>query len=351
MFAVLIALLLASWFILPVQAWVTVTLQDIDSGSTSPTGKYRWWDAANQPYAASYKDSYDYTQALVQIEYRDIASTLHGTLTATNLKPNFTYQLKLVGISGTPGNERIGFTGRWWQEEWRGTQWTDGQNLNNKGDGSSPNPNDEVYLARRDIADANSPTDKHYRYTAYLVFDYFNTDQNGQAVVTFRANNSYHVLWKTSQISHDANDGPIKSTTFDPNTSSPAYDFDYGESTIHVFGEWERLPIDGVKLPPGLYEAQFILTEESFHGNCSSDAGCWAAAVGGPASSVILAADFDEDDDVDVQDMAGLASAWLTELGDPAYDNLYDVSDTKDDFINLLDFSVLAAEWLLVTIP
>ena len=351
MHAALVTMFLAGLGMSTAQAWVTVTLQDIDSGSTSPTGQYRWWDAADQQYAASYKESYDYTQAIVQIEYQDIASILHGIVTASNLKPNFTYQLKLVGISETPSNERIGFAGRWWQEEWSGLQWINGQNLNNKGDGSFPSPNDETYLARRGIADATSPTGKHYRYTAYLVFEYFTTDQNGQAVVTFQANSSYHVLWKTVQRSHTSNDGPIESTTFDPNTSSPAYNVDYGESTIEVFGEWERLPVSGVKLLPGLYEAQFILTEESFHGNCSSDAGCWAGAMGGSASFVILTADFDEDDDVDIQDLGALASAWLTGLGDSAYDNLYDISDTKDEFINLLDFSVLAAEWLWGTNP
>ncbi len=60
-----------------------------------------------------------------------------------------------------------------------------------------------------------------------------------------------------------------------------AYDVDYPESTVSVFGEWERLPVGGVTLPLGDYEGQFILTEESFHG--SGLAGGWAAAMGAPA--------------------------------------------------------------------
>jgi hypothetical protein len=48
--------------------------------------------------------------------------------------------------------------------------------------------------------------------------------------------------------------------------------------TVTIFGEWERLPPGGVMLPPGLYEAEFILTEESFHGGAL--AGGWAAAMG-----------------------------------------------------------------------
>ena len=57
-----------------------------------------------------------------------------------------------------------------------------------------------------------------------------------------------------------------------------AYDVDYAEASVTVFGEWERLPVGGVTLPTGLYEADFVLTEESFHG--SGLAGGWAAAMG-----------------------------------------------------------------------
>ena len=46
-----IAVVLASLFVIEnnVNA-VTVSLEDIDSGLTSPTGIYRWLDVANQPY-------------------------------------------------------------------------------------------------------------------------------------------------------------------------------------------------------------------------------------------------------------------------------------------------------------
>jgi hypothetical protein len=66
-----------------------------------------------------------------------------------------------------------------------------------------------------------------------------------------------------------------------------AYDVDYPESTVSVFGEWERLPGGGVTLPVGDYEGQFILTEESFHG--SGLAGGWAAAMGAPAMFHLVA--------------------------------------------------------------
>jgi hypothetical protein len=270
---------------------ISVALEDIDSGTTSPEGNYRWMDVADQVYAVSYQEAYDYTQAVVQVDFFTDAETLHGTLTASNLKPHFAYQFKLVGSpGGMDANERIGFTGRWWQEEWDNSseEWINGQNLNNKGDGSSPNPNDDVYIARRDIPDPDSPTGRHYRFTGYLVFDYFITDEFGNASLSFEADSSYHVLWKTSQRAHTSDDGPLEATTFTVVLPDPvgAYDTPYPETTVNIFGEWERLPCGNVRLSAGHYLGQFILTEESFHG--SGLAGGWAAAMGAPVSFYLL---------------------------------------------------------------
>jgi hypothetical protein len=266
---------------------VNVALEDIDSGLTSPQGHYRWMDVADQLYSEIYRDSYNYTQATVQINFFTGGLTLHGVLTANNLKPHFAYQLKLVGMPERASNESIGLTGRWWQEEWNGSEWTNGRNLNNKGDGSSPSPNDEAYFTRREISDPASPSGRRYRFTGYLVFDYFITDANGNASLSFEVSSSYHVLWKTSR-DHTAQDGPVRETTFtggDPDSVS-AYNGTYPETTVSVFGEWERLPMGGVMLPPGNFEGQFILTEESFHG--SGSAGGWASAMGATANFFIL---------------------------------------------------------------
>jgi hypothetical protein len=258
----------------------SLPLMDIDSGSASPQGQYRWMDVADQLYSIDYRDSYDYTQADVQVQLFTGGVTLQGLLSANHLKPHFAYQVKLVGIPGTPSNEAIGLTGRWWQERWNGAAWAEGQNLNDKGDGSSPNPNDATYLARRDIPDATSPTGLMYKYVGYLVFGYLVTDDSGHATLSFEANASYHVLWKTSQRTHTAQDGPLESVTFDVELPDPvaAYDLDYPQASADVFGEWERLPVGGVTLPAGSYEAELVLTEESFHG--SGLAGGWAAAMG-----------------------------------------------------------------------
>ena len=278
------------------------------AGISSPAGDYRWRDVADQIYSADYRGNYDYTQAEVEVAFDDVGAALYGTLAATNLKPNFAYQLKLVGTPGTSANERLGLAGRWWQEEWNGSTWSNGQNLNDKGNGFSPNPNDQVYFSRRYTADPTSPTGYRYRYTGYLVFDYFITDGAGEALVNFETLSSYHVLWKTSQRAHSADDGAIRSATFDADESA-AYDDmggdDYPSQTVGVFGEWERLPMGGVYLQPGGYLAQIILTEESFHGSGGSYAGNWAGAMGADIQFFITChSDLDRDGDVDGTDLA-----------------------------------------------
>jgi hypothetical protein len=234
-------------------------------------------DVVNQIYSSGYRSSYTYSQATVHVTYNDLGESLTGKLVAQNLKPNFAYQLKLVGTPDAADNELIGLAGRWWQEEWNGTAWTDGQNLNDKGTGSSPTPNDNTYLARKSITDLSSPTGYHYRYTGYLMFDYFITDSNGDAALYFETGSCYHVLWKTSQRAKTADDGPLKTATFDP-VLSVAYDVDYPSSTVNIFGEWERLPMGSVNLATGNYSCQITLTEESFHGTGPGE-GNWAAAM------------------------------------------------------------------------
>jgi len=270
------------------EQWAVVDLTPIGSGTTSPAGLYRWLDIADQAYAASYRETYTYSWATVRVTYETVGPAFRGTLAAANLKPNFAYQIKLLGTPDTPCNESIGLAGRWWRQEWTGSAWSAGWNLNDKGDGSSPNPNDAVYFATRDTPDPTSPTGRHYRYTAYLVLDYFITDELGSAFVNFEANSSYHVLWKPAQRPPTSADGPVEDSTFDPSPSlHPAYDTDYPVQTVGVFGEWERLPVGGVRLARGGYSCRVVLTEESFHGSGGALAGSWAAALSGDVAFTI----------------------------------------------------------------
>jgi hypothetical protein len=79
----------------------------------------------------------------------------------------------------------------------------------------------------------------------------------------------------------------MKTVTFDPDPSQTAYDQDYPISTISIFGEWERLPPDGVNLNPSQYDCQIVLTEESFH-ETGSFAGNWASTMTGEIMFTIV---------------------------------------------------------------
>ena len=57
----------------------------------------RWLDAANQTYSSSFQEGYDYSQAIVSVQYGVVGEKLSGVVNAQNLKPNFAYQLKLGG--------------------------------------------------------------------------------------------------------------------------------------------------------------------------------------------------------------------------------------------------------------
>ena len=266
-----------------------ILLNASDSGMTSPTGDYRWLDVADQAYGSEYQSNFNYSQASVEVTYYDLGDSFRGALVASNLKPNFAYQLKLVGTPWTEDNERIGLVGRWWQEEWNGSAWDNGWNLNDKGDGSSPNPNDVVYFSRKDVLNETSPTGYHYMYTGYLLFDYFITNSTGDASFDFETGSCYHVLWKTSQSwPYTEDDGPIISVTFDPETSEIAYDYDYPENSVSIFGEWERLPMGMTPLLLGEYNCQIVLTEESFHDSGGELSGNWAGAMDGAVSFNII---------------------------------------------------------------
>jgi len=244
------------------------------------TGQFRWKDVAGNIYSTNYQNSYSYTQATVIVTYSTNATILTGTMVATNLKPNFAYQLKLSGLPevDSNGNENLGFSGRWGKQEWKGTDWSAGRNLNDKGDGSFPTPNDAWYMDHRDDVNTNSPTGKQYRFTGYRPFDYFITDPNGCATLDFAVVDTYHVLFGSWQGTPGVNDGPMKSHAFDHDPAvQDAYDTNCLASSAGVYGEWERLPKGEIYMAPGDYTMDFLVTEESFH---ESGIGGWWAHMG-----------------------------------------------------------------------
>lgn len=229
-------------------------------------GNFRYQDIGGQPYSAALTSSYSYASAQVTLSL-DTPGLNHlaGLVTATGLKPNFAYQIKITGNPSRLGltdaddaaNEIIGYRGRWWRIQ--------------------PNPansNDADYNAHKD--------DPTYIYEGYLLIAFFVTDSQGNASVRFTGNNSYHVLWRTDQRQPTANDGPLLSVTVPDTTGNAAYDSAVPARQYELYGEWEptRALPGALELPDGHYRARLFLTEESFH-DYGPQGGMWAVAMSG----------------------------------------------------------------------
>jgi hypothetical protein len=297
---------LLTWFVLvamqlvPASAsLVTVPLGDLDAEAGS-----RWADVADHTYTTTFQNSFQYDNpgTGVSITFDTSSSIFSGTLTATNLKPNFAYQIKLDGggPEGNPtANENLGLAGRWWEEQWNGSSWVNGHNLNDQPDNplthaddypATLSSNDEAYFAHRDLL--YGATDHPlYRHTGYLLLGYFVTDASGNASgVSFALDDSYHVLFRATsgdlgqRVYDPLRDGPLLSTPLSNATSytSSAYAHPEGNYDIDIFGQWERLPQNDILLLPGAYDVNLRLTEESFH------AGAWTTVMASDISFTIV---------------------------------------------------------------
>lgn len=229
-------------------------------------GTFRYKDVAGQAYAASFISAFSYDHADVRVTLESNGTYLTGALGATGLKPNFAYQIKLIGLpSRDPAipaesaddatNERIGRLGRWWRAQ--------------------PNPansNDADYDANKDTPG--------YLYDGYLLMAFFVTDAEGKAQVNFVGNNSYHVLWRTDQRPPSAQDGPRSDVTLAATAGNPAYDVSLAARAATLYGEYEstRALPGKLEMPVGHYRCKFLLTEESFH-DYGALGGNWAHAM------------------------------------------------------------------------
>ena len=226
---------------LPVDGW--------DPGWPWP-GNQRWKDIAGNMYAGA-PDMTEatgipgpYAGANVGIKYGVVGNQLKGTVTATGLKPNFAYQLKL---EGSPSLD----------------VWT----------------NETLKAIGRTSGDLG-----------YLLFDYMVTDGSGNVTADFVTGSSGHTVNNESAMPSGGDDGPLSSFTFDPDTSSPWYAVDYPEATVELYLDREpgqALP-GTLQLPIGSYNCLFVLTEESFHdtsGTFHSGWGIWSGAPGGSWAS------------------------------------------------------------------
>jgi hypothetical protein len=233
----------------------------------------RWKDIADRAYGPAFTQSYCYQYELANLEltWDPGAQPPSGRLVARRLKPNFAYQLKLMGRQGLLGPEaqdnrwdqqawasyQLGQCGRWWCED---CDW-------NTYDG------DLRWHVRRG-----------HKVVGYIVFDWFVTDAEGRADVSFTVESSYHVLWQTGQRKPGRSDSSPRSYTLQRGEYAYAGGAPEPARKVKLFGEWESgrsLP-GQLELPPGEYEVFLNLTEESFHASSAEGGGHWAQVLEAP---------------------------------------------------------------------
>ncbi len=214
----------------------------------------RWCDAMGHYYTRKFAANYSNQKAQVMLQIDPRAPKLKGRLEAKGLKPNFAYQIKLLGdFRDRRGFEAIGRIGRW------------------RLPGIETNYTDADY--------EDYPEEKKSDVEAYLFFDYFVTDARGCAVREFELDSSLHVLWRLSQSDTGILETDVTELTLD--ISNPLVYSNPGIEpvTIRIWAERELARYETadqeIGLPPGNYQAYMILTEESFHAT-GVDGGWWA---------------------------------------------------------------------------
>ena len=251
-------------FAAPGAGMTTVTLAPIVTDAPQ-----RWADVAGTEYAKTFRDGFEYANADVQVAYATRGATFDGALRARGLKPNFAYQLKLVGDREDEWSfETIGFLGRWLVDPAKATR---------------TNFKDAYYRRRKDEPDLE--------IEAYILFDYFVTDERGEATVSFSLDSSYHVIWNRT-LNHKGgprrDDSPLRSHMITP--AGAAYAEPSNEAAtvdMYLEREWvnKRPARTRVRLPAGAYRASVQLTEESFH---LTNKGGWARVLRGPVAFEIV---------------------------------------------------------------
>lgn len=256
-----------------------------------PSALPRLWDIGDVAYSTKY--SYSYSRASVTVTYSKMSASgyLEGTVTATGLKPNFCYQLKMVGVpcgltdssSGLYGglgladnatNDWIMYNGRWW-------------NYLTEDSSFSTNATDTTNLFAG--TDKNSPARQQGWLAGYQYFLCFVTDRNGNAgPLSFTANYSYHVTRKDNQL--DAGDawgtdnnpiGPGKiAYLLDRSTSAYLRNTASGTTPVWYEGEpdnpadWKTTGVCSIApMPAGTHRVILMVTEESFHNNLGYTSG------------------------------------------------------------------------------
>ena len=239
----------------------------------------RWKDIAFNGYDPAMTAAYTYDTPTVAITYENEAATFTGDLTATGLKANFAYQLKLNGKptrlvaassvawpaaqSDDWANEQLGYAGRWY---WKKVRVSDGVLADESGAATVSDGDYEAKKASGFVVNEGG-TDYWYAFEGYLLFDYIVTDADGSVDKSLWLDSSFHVIWQDWQRTREANDSTPTTHTVIAEATNPWYDATHAQVDVELYAEHQDgrdLPGD-VVLAAGTYNVRLFLTEESFH--------------------------------------------------------------------------------------
>lgn len=235
------------------EAWKSIRL--IPFKDPWNQARQRFEDIDDFRFSYEFEHSFSYKDAVVTLSYNPAPAEKYfvGHIEAKGLKPNFAYQLKLVGKPsygkrgwGNAGddraNEAIGRATRWWND-------TTGEN-------TFDNYFRELY--QRPAA---------FRRDTIYGYDFmgdFITDSEGSASQDFDGSKAYHITWQDKQSGHkDVVAGLFKISSL----QAPYYGYGIAlpEHTVKLWYEWQAGRDHEVKLPKGDYNCRFLISEETFH--------------------------------------------------------------------------------------
>lgn len=233
----------------------------------------RWWDIAGRTFNDFIQHGFSYGRSQVELTYdADPANgQFTGHLVAAGLKPNFAYQLKLIGKpdggrrgwgkwGDELGNVRLGSVARWWCDTC-----------------------------------LKNVTDSHYKYYGphgwshqrhsiygYAFLGTFVTSPLGAADVWFRGDRALHITWRSDQKGYKhvlLGDFTLQ--------SDPRSNYGYGQPVpsrkVRLYYEWQEGRSHVLRFKPGAYNLRFVITEESFHNlfgtSTNSRGGYWMTVL------------------------------------------------------------------------
>lgn len=224
------------------------------NGSSGSAETVHFADLGESP---QFGPDHDYSTANVSFTYDTPANDkLSGTITATGIKPDMTYQIKFIGkptchypTGDDDANERIGYKGRWTV-------------LGTSCSGAGCNRSDTQYEANKALPDGDPNKEC---IAGCLIWDYVTADGSGAVTKTIETANSYHVLWCGGGTCGHSNNSQL--VIQDPYPICAETD---------VNGQIERFSCNGLVLDEQVYDLEIVLNEESFH---QSSYGTWTAVM------------------------------------------------------------------------